>query len=193
MGDRRHRVRGSPGSGDAGQSAGDQAGRAAGGAAQPASDRLCEHPGVVTSGGKRPLTEVATEVLSKTWFGEPQSGELCYSLRSNMRHRLSEVDLLDHLATCPVTIRNASDEPLDFQRFCLRVQHLSLFQGNRGLQTNGVEVIARGGGDRPTEVNFLADSLPGEELGECISAPRVEPAQSLLRRSFGKLMSFGGL
>ena len=136
------------------------------------------------------LTEVATEVLSKTWFGDPQGGELCYSLRSNMRHRLSDMEPYVHLAVCPVIIHNTADKPLDFQRFCLQAQYLSLFAGQQTLKTNAVEVTASGE-DQLTEVKFLDTSLPDEPLGPLVSGPRMQSDQSLLRRSFGKLISFG--
>ncbi len=70
-----------------------------------------------------------TKVVSNTWFGDTATGELCYSVP--WVEALTLADLPEHpnRIICPVSIRNTSRDVLTVQRFCLRVEHLRLYQG----------------------------------------------------------------
>ncbi|HUX21795.1 MAG TPA: hypothetical protein VMW69_11195, partial [Spirochaetia bacterium] len=58
---------------------------------------LTEHPGVL---------------LSSTWFGNPDDGELCYSFTTDLYKSPEEREDLPLMAVCPLTIRNGSPTTL---------------------------------------------------------------------------------
>lgn len=63
----------------------------------------------VTAGPEQAiLCEQPSLILSNIWFGDLMSGELCYSLRSRARRRITDSEPLLNRATCPVQIRNAA-------------------------------------------------------------------------------------
>ena len=54
------------------------------------------------------LTEIPTVSLSNTWFGDPMTGELCYSLQSRAGMDIKHIPLSPHKAVCPVLLVNSS-------------------------------------------------------------------------------------
>ncbi|MDZ7682363.1 MAG: DUF432 domain-containing protein [Fodinibius sp.] len=64
------------------------------------------------------LIEMPTVKLSRTWFGTPIEGELCYHATTKARRNLAHADKKPYVVSCPITIHNKSDEALDFQHFC---------------------------------------------------------------------------
>ncbi len=138
------------------------------------------------------LCELPTVVLSKTWFGDPITGELCYSLKTKV---LRQIDMLEnhaHLAVCPVLIRNQAFAELDFQRICIRVEYLSLYRGQTRLWTNQVEVQFHG-----EELNSTIITGRGapdfERTAEKLSEARLAPQRSLLKKSFSFLKALSGI
>jgi hypothetical protein len=147
---------------------------------------------LVGEGEPLALTELPTVVLSKTWFGDPITGELCYSLKTKV---LRQIDLLEnhaHLAVCPVLIRNQSFADLDFQRICIRVEYLSLYRGQTRLWTNQVEVQFHG-----EELNSTIITGRGapdfERTAEKLCEARLAPQRSLLKKSFSFLKALSGI
>jgi hypothetical protein len=88
--------------------------------------------------------EIPTQVLSNSWFGPFTDGELCYALKT--RAKLNHEQLLPSVqrAVFPLEIKNASSGKLNFERFCLRPQYLSIFQGATRLWTGKGRVSYRG-------------------------------------------------
>lgn len=137
------------------------------------------------------LCEQPSVLLSNIWFGDPMSGDLCYSLRTRARREIANWQTEPHRAVCPVTIRNAANTQLDVERFCVHAVHLSVFAGASRLWTNGVKITFKG----EAEVSQLeyADKPPGyEEVGEVLSKPRTLIKKTLLKRSLGGFGLFGG-
>ena len=96
------------------------------------------------SQSKAVLEQIASSVLSQTWFGELDSGDLCYRLPT----ALSREPFPDHREdriTSPVEIRNDASEALPVTRLCLRVSHLPIYQSDDGLWTSETEVRFQGG------------------------------------------------
>jgi len=121
--------------------------------------------------------------LSNTWFGTPTSGELCYAVRT-LAHREGEhVVAGSWQAVCPVRVRNQSKETVSFERLCLRVKYLNLYQhATRGLWGNESSVIFRGG-DHWSRVAYARN--PPEELGdmERVYEGQVDPRGTFLQRA----------
>ena len=138
------------------------------------------------------LCELPTIVLPKTWFGDPITGELCYSLKTKVLRQIDMVENHAHLAVCPVLIRNQAFAELDFQRICIRVEYLSLYRGRTRLWTNQVEVQFHG-----EELNSTIITGRGapdlERTAEKLSEARLAPERSLLRKSFSFLKALSGI
>lgn len=113
----------------------------------PASVRLSTDEGTPAT-----LGEEAVNPMSKTWFGDPESGELCFAARVQAVRSPDAVETRPHRIICPVRMKNVSDEPLAFERFCLRVSFLSLYQGGDQFWSNEVGVTYKG----PSEISRVA-------------------------------------
>jgi hypothetical protein len=138
------------------------------------------------------LAEFPTVILSKTWFGDPMEGELCYSLTTLARRQLQEVPPLHHLLTCPVDASNASDEQLVFERFCARMPHLSTYLGQSRLWTNKLRVTFRGI-EAGSMVEILKDPPRVEAVLNRLSSERQTPARGQRLRSFTTFNALGDL
>ncbi|MBN2322768.1 MAG: DUF432 domain-containing protein [Spirochaetes bacterium] len=147
---------------------------------------------VTVSGTKKKritLTEIRTVNLSNTWFGDPMTGELGYSLTTRARRSLEESSPLSYRAICPVLVKNTASEPLDFKKLCIHVEHLRVYAGKERLWTNEV-TITYTGADQPTLIDF-SDSPPQREK-DCLllSEERIPVTRSLLKKSVGILKYF---
>jgi hypothetical protein len=138
------------------------------------------------------LCELPTVVLSKTWFGDPITGELCYSLKTKVLRQIDMVENHPHLAVCPVLIRNQAFADLDFQRICIRVEYLSLYRGRTRLWTNQVEVEFHG--EEQNSTIITGRGAPDfERTAERISLAREPMERSLLKKSFSFLKALTGI
>lgn len=138
------------------------------------------------------LCELPTVVLSKTWFGDPVTGELCYSLKTKAPRRLEMVENHAYMAVCPVLVRNQAATDLDFQRICIRVEHLNVYRGETRLWTNQVEVLFHGE-DQTSQIITRRRAPEFDEAAEMVCEAR-EPAQpSLLKKSFFFLKALSGI
>lgn len=135
------------------------------------------------------LCEQPAVILSNTWFGDPMSGELCYSLQTRARRAVDASQASPHRAVCPVRIRNTHEELLAFERLCIRVEHLTLYDGQRQMWTNGISVRFRGD-EHPSLVEYDPGPTAALDVGDVLAEPRVPPSSGLLKRSFASLSSF---
>lgn len=130
------------------------------------------------------LWEVPTVVRSNTWFGDSLSGELCYSLVSRARRQAEDADHPLHKAVCPVKICNESGHMLDVDRFCVHVEHLSVYGGASLLWTNEVAIRFQGE-DQISKVDYARQKPDLEPQVRLLSPPRAPFKETLLRRSLG--------
>lgn len=138
------------------------------------------------------LCELATTSLSKTWFGDPTSGELCYALRSRGKRTLEPAARAVHSAVCPVHLSNATAAPLEVQHFCIHSEHLSIYRVPGRMWTDEVEVVYQGGDqDRQTAAVRGAPAIEGEAT--LVSGPRRKAEQGLMRKSFRLLRTLTGM
>lgn len=142
----------------------------------------------VGTGKKRVmLTEEPTVVLSKTWFGDPTIGELCYALRTGASRTLDGIKLGAHRCVCPILIKNSSDHELDFEKLCIRTPHVNIFQGDTRLWSEEIRVSFRGK-DQGSEISFSSSPPSFERVGEKAGEAREIAPKSFIRRSFDSLM-----
>jgi hypothetical protein len=138
------------------------------------------------------ICEFPTEKLSKTWFGDNESGEICYILRTQaIRDKDKTMPTFYH-ATCPVHVTNNSEDMLDFQRICLHVELLTLYSDGQRLWANAARVLYKGI-DQISQIN-LSNTAP-KEARNCskISGPRMTATPSIVKRSFYFLKYLTGL
>jgi hypothetical protein len=135
------------------------------------------------------IFEEAIVVLSKTWFGDPITGEVCYALATRLHQDIDSVEASPFKAVCPLSIANDSDTDLMFEKICLHVENLSVFRSNRRLWGNRLNVMFRGP-DQATQIEIDRD-LPAHEKGLSLFGPARQPAVGWnIRRTFGMLKSF---
>jgi len=90
------------------------------------------------------LYEQPIVIRSNTWFGDPISGELCYSLTTRARREILEAEIEPHRCICPVKICNASPTTLEVDKLCIHVEHLKIFEGTKQLWANEVKITYKG-------------------------------------------------
>jgi len=135
------------------------------------------------------LSEIETVKLSNTWFGDPMTGELGYSLTTSARRTLEDSVPVGYRAVCPVLVKNAAAEPLDFQKLCIHVENLRVYGGVKRLWTNEV-TITYTGPDQPALLSF-SDRPPAlEEESVLLSEERIPVSKSLLKKGVGILKYF---
>jgi hypothetical protein len=140
--------------------------------------------------GKTPLslTEIPTVIRSNIWFGDTMAGELCYSLVSRARRLAEEADHPAHKAVCPVRIRNQAEDLLDMERFCVHVEHLNVYRGQRLLWTNEVTISFQG--DEISKVDYSRKTPSLEPNLTLITPARVPFKDTLFKRSLGSFKAF---
>lgn len=131
------------------------------------------------------LTVFPTETLSHTWFGETDSGELCYSLPSKaLRKPLDHPS--DASVQAPVIIRNESNEILEVKRICLRLNGLAIHRKDEKLWTNETLVRYQGG---PSVSRIEVQSGPPPEAvgGDRLVSAKEQGAREMVARTFRSL------
>lgn len=136
------------------------------------------------------LCEEPSVVLSKTWFGDPMSGALCYSLRTRARRDIAETQPRPHRAVCPVRIRNSADRQLELERFCVQVEHLTLYQGATRLWANQLDITFRGDNEI-SQLNY-AERPPAYEATTGVVCKARTPAKKSLLASLGRFFEDNG-
>lgn len=132
------------------------------------------------------LLELPTVKLSRTWFGTPVEGELCYHATTKARRDLSSVDKKQYVVSCPILIHNKSGDELDFEHFCFRVERLSMYQHNGDLWADETEIIYHGE-DLNSDVIMTGKLPQGIAKKDQISRPRKQIQKSLATRTFKRI------
>jgi hypothetical protein len=147
---------------------------------------------VEKDGRVQPLCELPTFVSSKTWFGDPLSGELAYSLKTLARKAIEPGEPGVHQASCPVYINNTASVDLIFTRLCIRVSHLSLFEDADHLWTNEVYVGYRGK-ESISQIRYFdkPPSYGGKKVP--VGTPRKKIGKSFAQKSFDTFKFFAGI
>lgn len=135
------------------------------------------------------ICEEHTLQLSKSWFGTPVEGELCYALKTRAKRLLDELDPSSHRVVCPLLLRNEARDTLDFQRLCLRARHLNVYQGSRHLWTNEGMVTFRGDAAL-AHVTYGEGPPPFDGAGALLSEARDRPERGFVSRTFDNLKAF---
>ncbi|MBN2051724.1 MAG: DUF432 domain-containing protein [Spirochaetales bacterium] len=132
------------------------------------------------------LDEFPSEMLSSTWFGDMKTGELCYAFKEYLKPLPMVPSEQYWFAVCPLVIRNTSQTALDFQRFCVRAEHLTLYTGKESLYTNEIQVRFFGE-DQSSQMTFASRPPETGETMKVVAEPREPYSSSLLKKSFSFL------
>jgi len=132
------------------------------------------------------LTEIPTVRLSKTWFGTPLEGELCYWLTTKARRDLSQVEKKPFVVNCPIWIINDAEEELNFEKFCFRVERLGIHRFEDELWAGETKIVHQGE-ELNSEITMTGKLPSGPGRGVQLSKPRNPVQKSLATRTFKKL------
>lgn len=132
------------------------------------------------------LIELPVTKMSKTWFGTPIEGELCYHTTTKARRDLSQLKPEPYLVSCPITISNKSSETLDFESFCFRVERLGIYKHEDTLWADETQITYHGI-DQHSDV-IMTGKLP-EDIDKQmqLTKPRKQIHASLTTRTFKRL------
>jgi hypothetical protein len=129
------------------------------------------------------IMDTASKVLSKTWLGEPDSGIIAYSLKIKSGEILTSGQAMDNHIMCPVKISNESNTVLDFQRFLLHTDQLTIYLVGDKLFTNNVHVKFKGEGVI-SDLHFSSHKPDSLENAKKVAEPRNPEKIGALKRSF---------
>jgi hypothetical protein len=139
----------------------------------------------VSDSGSNKLTEIPTERLSDTWWGDFLAGETAYWLTTRARRELTEDLFEPWLIMCVLHLSNRSPDDLPVDKLGLRVEHLSVFEDQGRLWAEET-VVAYRGEDEGSDIRM--DDQPPAEAGE---AREITPARTQSRgfraRTFARL------
>lgn len=136
---------------------------------------------LTTPGKGRSLTSLSSLVLSKSLFGEPDTGEIVYSSPLEVAQRSAGSEIPSFCARCDMRVNNISGGTLDISRVCIRVEYLGLFLGEQGFASDSIIFSFRG--------QDQASSLAFKRWTETATLRRIAPPRSsgygnLIRKSF---------
>lgn len=138
------------------------------------------------------LIELPTVKLSRTWFGTPVEGELCYHATTKARRDLSHVDRKPYLVSCPIVISNKSEDELNFENFCFRVERLSIYERNDEFWADETQIIYQGE-DFHSDVIMTGKLPEGISKKELLTKPRKQVQKSLATRTFKRFFKDNSL
>lgn len=131
------------------------------------------------------LTEIPTERLSDTWWGDFLMGETAYWLATKARRELTDDLFQPWLIMCVLQLSNRSHDDLAVEKLGLRVEHLSVFEATGRLWAEET-VVAYHGEDEGSDIRM--DDLPPREAED---AREITPARTQSRgfraRTFARL------
>jgi len=128
---------------------------------------------------KAAMTRHSSLTLSNTWFGNQYEGEFCYALKTRAVRALAEATVMPHRALCPIVIHNKEDIPLPIQKICIRAKHLNIYQSEKQIWTNRINVTFKGDG---ISSKVVYDDKPPSEAKTPILLKNAEekPASGLI-------------
>ncbi|MDR8394573.1 hypothetical protein NC796_25735 [Aliifodinibius sp. S!AR15-10] len=132
------------------------------------------------------LREIPSVKLSKTWFGTPLEGELCYWSTTKARRSLEGVEPRPYMVNCPIWISNKDSEDLHFEKFCFRVERLGIHRFNDELWAGETQIVHHGE-DSNSDITMTGKLPTNLGKGEQLTKPRNPVHRSLATRTFKKL------
>lgn len=134
------------------------------------------------------LTEINSVELVKTWFGTFEGGEVCYWVKTMASLKVRPEMVREHRCYCPVLIKNESEDFLQIEKICLRVERLSIFEHNGMLWSDQMTVVHKGGDNFS---DLTVDGRPPAEAPDAklLTRPRNPVKKGIALRTFKALNS----
>ncbi len=138
------------------------------------------------------LGEFPTLILSDTWWGQVEDGEIAYWLHITARREAPPSIFLPDRILCPLALENRSQEDLPVEKILLRVSHLSVFRGPGSLWSDEVRIRYRGE-EEGSELEMTGRTPPEAPGANRLAPPRVPTAKGFTARTFARLRALPGL
>ena len=149
---------------------------------------------LVTGSGLQDLVVVdePSHMLSDTWWGTREEGELAYWLTTKARAQVSADLFVPHIAMCTVHLENHSEESLPVDKFAVRAPHLSMFEREGRMWTDEVKVRYQAASEG-SEIHFGRRPPRDEPAGTLLAGPRVPVRKGFQARTFDRLRTLAEL
>lgn len=138
------------------------------------------------------LAELPTLVLSDTWWGSFEEGEIAYWLHITARREAGSDVFLPDRILCPLSLENRSREDLPVEKILLRVAHLTIFRGAGSLWSDEVRIRYRGE-EEGSELEMTGRTPPEAPGANRLASPRIPMARGFTARTFARLRALPGL
>lgn len=132
---------------------------------------------------KKILQEFPVKSLSRSWFGDPESGEIAYFLESSLLNSIEPCTSDLNCIHCPVSITNKTNQILTLERMILRVPYLTIYQGGKNYYSNMTKIAFRGQ-DQLSQINMQKTPPEIESNLILVSTPRLAIDSGVLKKSF---------
>jgi hypothetical protein len=136
------------------------------------------------------LTEVPTERLSDTWWGDFLDGELAYWLTTRARREIRPELFEPWMVMSTLQLENHSEGALPVEKLALRVEHLSIYEKEGWLWAEEVRVAYRGEAEG-SDIH-MDDQPPREAAGAREISPARAQTRSFRARTFARLKALSG-
>jgi len=143
----------------------------------------------IISGLGNLLVEIPTHIMSNIWFGEPISGELCYSVKSKAVTSIDNKKIKTYAAICPICIENGSPKLFNFARFAIHTEYLGVFAGDKHLWTNQIDVKLEGD-EQKSIINITENAPQIESQTIKLTESRETPSRKLYKKMFSDFSFF---
>lgn len=134
------------------------------------------------------LLTLPTQVLSDTWWGSAEEGELCYYLETNARRMVQPGEYLEHLCVCAIDLVNRSQDALLVDRIALRTAFLNVYRDGERLRGSDTLVHYRGA-DLESELSVADGPPPDADSPELLTDAPETMARGFSARTFARLRS----
>ncbi|WP_187759688.1 DUF432 domain-containing protein [Thiospirochaeta perfilievii] len=129
------------------------------------------------------LYEMPLTKLSKSYLGDPETGEISYSLESDLFYNYTEYNVNNRSVYCKISITNKTSTVMNFERMILRVPNFNIYEGE-GIYFSNPQAINYIGRDVSNQMTIKKlppnTGFPLKLVGEA----RESIDSSLLRKSF---------
>ncbi len=138
------------------------------------------------------LIELPAVNLSNTWFGDFQSGQLCYWISSGARRELEADPERPYLALCPLRLIDNSPEDLIVEKICLYVANLSLYYDGSQLWSDEMQVTYRGKSE-VSQIDVTGKAPPEAKNAKMITSPRIKIKSAFSAKTLATFRELPGI
>ena len=131
--------------------------------------------------GDESLFDLPAERLTKSWFGDPVNGEICYTVRNAL------APPPPHRFRCHVHITNQAAEQLKIEKLCLRTEGMAIYESGDEYRSNDVQITFRGADAHSDMVWLNQPPTPDHRL---VSSCRNDKAEGTLLKGLNTFVDF---